>query len=501
MVGPRYAYRYRLLFITTFLVVGCGGCGQIEPASQAISVTQTEIPIQPIPTHIPITQVDEPSEPTAIPTPRGDVPLSEQGPWWVFSTKKCLWAINSDGSGLRRLTDPEYLLSDLAEGVAPKGGHLVYITGTNDINGLTLNLLSFPDGDSRIITLLSSPGSEPSDTSEGSVEYEAARAITYVKSFDWSPDGTSLAFMGMLQGPTSDLYVYSLAQDSIVRHTDGPTQGIRPIYSPLGDFILHAGVASMGSGAGYDMRGFWAGRADGSEFRSLLDPTDSGDEVVVGWIDPETFLVYSWYAFGGMRNLRIINIVNGETYIIWEGCFLDTLALDESTGTVLLAVPSAYSGCIPGVDQGLYLVSALDGSSARIFEGEIRHILWYESASAFLFIAESGMFEVDRNDTILELDVPPDISWFPSISQDTQQIAWAGESGVWLGVLPELGDQPTLKIFDRACRFTTWSPDGTQLIIVDRNGSLYIARAPKFVPVLVASDLITDGFSSTWVGP
>jgi len=306
-----------------------------------------------------------------------------------------------------------------------------------------------------------------------------------------------------MQGPSSDLYVYSLEEQTIARHTDGPTQAIRPIYDPLGENILHAGVASFGSGAGADMRGFWVGRADGSEFRSLLDPSESGDEIVVGWVDPETFLIFSWHAWGGMRDLRTINTLSGETTILWEECFDDKVALDELTGTILLTVHQGYANCLPDVGPGLYRVSAIDGSTVHIIEDDAILINWSDEAALFFAFTEHGLLAVDRDGNFVDLDVPEGAFGLPSVAPGSRQLAWTGESGVWIGSLTKSLDMQPIQIFDQPSRLADWGPDGSYLLFLSWEGSLHVAQAPDFETVLVAEDLGSSrgGVSLAWIWP
>ncbi|HKZ24582.1 MAG TPA: hypothetical protein VJ398_02195, partial [Acidimicrobiia bacterium] len=83
------------------------------------------------------------------------------------------------------------------------------------------------------------------------------RTIVDVSSMAWSPDGRQLAFMGLMEGPTADLYLYSLEDGQIRWLSSGPAHAIRPSWSPDGDYIVHHGVLGMGTGAGFSVTGAW----------------------------------------------------------------------------------------------------------------------------------------------------------------------------------------------------------------------------------------------------
>jgi dipeptidyl aminopeptidase/acylaminoacyl peptidase len=63
-----------------------------------------------------------------------------------------------------------------------------------------------------------------------------------VGGFDWSPDGTQIAFSAtanpdLVQGGTSDIYVLKLADDSVTRIVSQPGPDTRPLWSPDGQQI------------------------------------------------------------------------------------------------------------------------------------------------------------------------------------------------------------------------------------------------------------------------
>jgi hypothetical protein len=147
-----------------------------------------------------------PEEQAGIP----EAPLSDNGPWLLFSAEDGLWALNPDGSGLTHLThEPLAAPRDLRAGISPSGHHLAFVTTTDkgNLTGLRLKLLSLPGGEVQEITPLTSPSTEPNpeDWGEDAWEkvtdpaYNAARAVTVGNGVAWSPDGSKLAFIGAFQ--------------------------------------------------------------------------------------------------------------------------------------------------------------------------------------------------------------------------------------------------------------------------------------------------------------
>jgi hypothetical protein len=413
-----------------------------------------------------------------------------------------LWAVNYDGSGLKKLADGQDILSDLGDGLAPQGGHLAFITGDDMFYGLTLNLLSLPSGETRVLTPLTSPETEPEPDSEMFDEkLEAARSVTFAKSMDWSRDGGRLAFLGVIDGPTSDVYTYSLEEDVITQLTDGPTQAIRPWWDPLGRYILHAGVSSMGTGAGLGMEGFWAVWADGSGAKSLFEPDErSGDEIVVGWNTPDSVVVFTWSVTGN-RDLRSINVESGQIQIYFQGCFNEQMAMNELTAVVLLSVSEFGANCIPGLLQGLYRVPLFREDVTRIVEDEVSYIVWSDEAELFLALSENGVMAVAPSGDFIDLYVPEGTSWFPEVASGSKQLAWTGESGVWIGSIRSSLDQPPEQIFTERTWRAAWGPGGEHLLFITADGSLYVAQRPDFVPLLIAEGVVTQGVDAVWVRP
>ncbi len=237
-----------------------------------------------------------------------DKTLSNGGPWWIFSTPDGLFAINPDGSGLTQFYSGPVNLPWARQILSsPSGGHLAYLVGES--YDATLKITEFPSGDQIAdISLI---------TYDNDQDMDAMRAIVEQPSMAFSPDGQSLAFMGVIDGPTSDLYSYSLDTSEITNLTDGPAQAYQPVWSPDGKNVVHTGVDSFGTGAGSSMVGVWASVVETTDAVSLYDPSDSGSERIIGWVDDQTFIVYSWDPMCGMNNVRTFNIETKQSSVLW----------------------------------------------------------------------------------------------------------------------------------------------------------------------------------------
>ena len=481
--------RQRVLIVVTLIGLLMISCVFFDRISSTDSPVTDPVAEEPAVDEEPAEQppVEEPpAEILEIP----DSPLSYDGPWWIFSTEEGLYALNPDGSGLTQFyfgpTNPPYAQHFEA---SPGGGTLAYIMG--DSYNATLHIFDFSSythiSEKELLTFESDPG------------MDAMRAVVEQPSFAFSPDGSTLAFMGAIEGPTSDLYVFSLDTYQTSRLTDGISQGYQPVWSPDGKYIVHTGVSSFGTGAGAAMSGVWAANAsDSDDVKSLYDPSGSGGETIIGWTDDETFLVYSWDAVCGSGNLRTFNFEGKESEIIWADSFR---AIDYDPANEVVVLSSNDGMCAPDGGAGTYLVPTDGKSPLRVLDETPSQLAW--SADANLFLA-SGDFNawfiaIDSNGQFIDLDMPEGAKGDPAVAPGSRDLAWHGDA-LWVGALLGAIENPPQQIFNEPVYNATWTPDG-QAIIFFADSGLYIAQRPDYTPLLIATGLNNrDGYSG-WVMP
>jgi len=416
-------------------------------------------------------------------------PLSSNGPWWVFSTSNGLFAIDPDGSGLTQFSfDPVNASYAHQIFVSPKEGYLAYLTGESYDATLMINQL--PEGAPITEIALFSFSNDQ--------DLDAIRAIVEHNSLNFSPDGRFLAFMGMIDGPTSDLYLFSLDTLEFTRLTDGPAQAYQPVWSPDGKYILHTSARSFGTGAGYDMAGVWASHAATTDAISLYDPSGSGSETILGWLDNQTFIVYSWEGSCGDHNLRTFNIETEQSASLWQESF-QSIAYDPSNNVALLI--SNDAGCSPADGAGIYLVSADGNAPFRVLEITGSQVIWSKDAGLFMVSGgfDSWTIAVDSMGQFIDLDMPQGAWGFPAVAPGSRDLAWKGET-LWVG--PFLGsiDNPPEAIFNETVYNVTWTPDGKSVLFFADRG-LFIAHQPDYIPTLIANGLNNKNGYSDWVKP
>jgi len=471
--------------------------GLVMTSCSPVSVTETpptketptleEDPKRPMDDKPPIAEAesDTPNEDQEL----ADNPLSEDGPWWIFSTPEGLFAINPDGSGLTQFNF-EPVNSPWARQIviSPHGGYLAHLVGESFDATLKITQLPWPTLITE--TPLLSYSSDP--------DMDAMRAIVEFQSFDFSPDGRFLAFMGVIDGPTSDLYLYSLETFEITRLTDGLSQAYQPVWSPDGKYIVHTGVDSFGTGAGYSMTGVWASVVENTDALSLYDPSGSGSEKIIGWVDDQTFIVHSWDAICGMNNLRTFNIETKESSELWAESFR-AVAFDPINHVALLS--SNDGSCAPNGGVGLYLVPTNGSAPFRFLDDMGPQVIWSEDANLFLVSGDFGswVIAVDSNGQFIDLDMPQGAQVFPVVVPGSGDLAWPGES-LWIGSLLGSIDNPPEEIFNEPVYTVTWAPDGESVIFFADSG-LYIAYQPDFTPILIVEGLDNRNGYSDWIFP
>ena len=172
----------------------------------------------------------------------------------------------------------------------------------------------------------------------------------------WSPNGRYLAFLGAIEGPSSDLYVFDTVTETVTRLTSGENQTIDPEWSPDSQWIIHG---EMFDGHGDDgISAVWAVRPDSSEVRWLFAP--HGWPEIIGWIDESSFYTAD-HRIIGYTALRIIDLDHNEIITAFDldntlcGSVLTTFVFDPESGALFYEF-SLFDECTELAD-GLYLTT------------------------------------------------------------------------------------------------------------------------------------------------
>ena len=425
-------------------------------------------------------QATQASAPQVVPTPDH---LAAQAPWLVISTSDGIWMANPDGSWLTQVSQaPITSPASLGPAIAPDGSRLAYVTSNRDNSylDLSLHLLDLASRKDTTLTALTSASTAANPQSgPGDNNIEAARAMADYDSVAWSPDGSTLAFVGAQQGSSADIYTYVPATGKINHLTSGPSQAYAPSWSPDSQYIVHFGVAGFGTGAGYVMSGAWAVRASDGSVITLYTP-NSGGEYLTGWLDPTTFMVYSWTAACGGESLRSINLASLAPQTVYSGCFAYA-AMDPASKTVLLAGEDSSScNCSPG--KGAFLLKPGSSTPTQVLNDDVAQVSWYAPGQMFLALTYAGRWVGILPDGTQEFNVSAPNGKVAGIIDGP--VAWTEaepkqEAGVWV----QMPVGAPRKIFDQPATNPLWTSDKGDVLVFFSGSDLYAAHAPDFTPV------------------
>jgi dipeptidyl aminopeptidase/acylaminoacyl peptidase len=349
--------------VTPMPTIEASGITAAETSSQTPAPTPT-LTVLPTATYTAVASI--PTR-TAFTIPRApERPLSPNGPWILVQDDRHIYAANADGTGITPLLDFESGRYQQVSGISPHGGYFSFVsTGPDyDLPTSTLSIVSIP-GERVVRALpLMNPAIDYLDPGVCSIDNgQLGQSV-------WSPDGKLLAYVGAAQGPTQDVYLYSVETDQVTRLTDGSDQSSYLSWSPDGKYIYGVGVNCFGTGAGGKISAVWAVTPAGDTMK-LYVPSPlyleipsmgpiraaSGGETLVGWIDAHTFVAHSWSVYCGSYNLRSYNIETRQEHVYWPSCFERVMAEEFLNPSFVLDVWD-YSQEGFETEPGIYLVTS-----------------------------------------------------------------------------------------------------------------------------------------------
>jgi hypothetical protein len=420
--------------------------------------------------------------------------LNSAGPWLIISTTGGIWAANPDGSNLEKITGNVLWQGGLAGAIQPAGNQIVLFSSSGDqYHHLALNLLSLPDGQIQKITDLTTAQTEPGpDMGPGDSSFEAVRAIVDTPSYAWSPDGTRLAFIGVMDGPSADIYLYDTRTNLITRVSQDDSQDYWPSWSPDGDTILYFGAESFGTGAGYAMESVWKANGDGSDYDLVYTPTSSGEELV-GWRDDQIVVIDSWNPICGSGNLRLYNVFTGEETVLQEGCF--NLAETGHWGDANL------NEVMFSTEDGLYLVPADGVEAQKVSDKQVISIRWDQEGSMFVVKFKDGSITTYYSSDGSYEESPTQVQ---DVTMYGMIWAWSNNGaelpGVWIsGPGIDLG-----QIFDKLAYDPIWNYNDNSLFFFSGNDpgtDLYKATFNNYYNDATAVGYLTGDVQGVhWLG-
>lgn len=482
-----------------------------------ITASQTATPTQSVvePTHTP-TSTPLPTTPplptdtsTSLATDTPIPPLSVQGPYLVYLSTlpeggQAITLLNADGNGREVLPLPANgFIPDVRNAVSPDGAWVSFYIGnagkldsgvfdtTSGPFTLTLNLMSLADGSTRrIASLLStdyptnfqttadlaiqgSPDTYKDVTPEQLTNSIAQTFLGGLYTTGWSSNSLYLAFTGETDGPTSDLYIYTVATGRTFRLTSELEQIQWLTWSSDNLTLLYATTNQYVEGSVVD--NFRVIRINGSAAQNL---GQLGYRA--GWASATVYTAYSTGQNGGFSGLTNTNIFTRNATVIWAYPFLD-FAFDLQDGTMAII---GYSG--EGADQqtGIYLQAAnwlfvpLNAISVFPRGGATHRFIALSVDQGIVGIAQDGAISTIRAQTPSALiSISPNWKWMALFD--------AGQSGNIIGIeLYDENDQLVKQPTSLTPSRIIWRADSSGLFF--RSGTeLYYLAIPDGQPVLI----------------
>jgi len=405
------------------------------------------------------------------------------------------WVSNPDGTGLLQLIHGQ--AGPIKSAIAPSGGRLAYFIAPSEPKDLPasivdLNIIQFPSLTQQSIALVTPPiAPQPGRSAEIQFDNLYA-ALVNDNDLAWSPDGSRLAYAGILPGQSVDLFVYSPVDGTGKRLTSGPTQTIDISWSPGGTYIASSGALEMpwgkGGSSGPTIDSVWAVHPDGNGLHQIqtypggsIDPPHR-----IGWVNDHAYVDVYGNLRCGLYGLTFVDVQNSSHYSLVPGP-MQMLAFDPNTGTALVGVseiPSGdqrYEGCGPKMDPGFYMISVSGRCAPQklALEAPPRNdpsnyfLEWSPTATRFFIASDAGVSSIDLNGRVSAVDISPqtfDVFWTGSdfVRASPAGTEWVlyNQQGLWL-VSPNLPVRPIFtsgRVSD-----VLWLPDGSAFLFMSEN--------------------------------
>lgn len=520
-----YISKHQSLLIAALIGVIASGCAQrtLPPTMPATEIPlgfqmattraenmltlvshETEIALTPLPT----------TAPTIAPSATPNVPLATKGPWLLFtatidpSVEHALWAINQDGTGLTELIHETVVYYAPQPVTSLKDGLLIaYITQPDyKSREKFLKILHWPSREVETITRLIN------DT-DGTVGIEPlnARAAVESNGILWSKDGKRFGFVGQIDGPSMDLYLYTLADKSMQRLSTGEGHAFNLSWSPDERWLIHEAFTLQGMG-GPDATGMWAAGMDGSGSLTIFDRAQTPDKYgyvyILRWRDnTHLVLVNEHYEQETIVDIENVDVNTGNATTIFSGNFRDIAYSPEHDVWLMVREP--------GPDQIEFhqpLAIFKHGQITELGQTLILSVYWKPELDTFWGWSHDGkLFSISVDGVVAELPITGEwqVQWWPAVFASPDNSLWAwfnydfydSASELWIGQPME---KPVLINSAHGSDRTDhilWSPDSQRLFMNTGTG-LYVGLRPDFTPVPIAlnvSQYRWDGDLFQWV--
>ena len=426
--------------------------------------------------------------PVPVPTANHPIPA---GLYTMYAGREGIWISEPDGHSLTKLTDLGIGRMNLSRARSPNGDRMALIVQTD--KGLDLVEVLIPGGETKTIVHLYSITNDELMANPTSTRAFRSYAIRDYDNVAWQPGGRYLAFVGAMDGPTSDLYLYDTESGEIRRLTYGLAQAVFPTWSWDGKYILIYGVSWKGpfGGAilGHDhINGVFSVEIDTRKVFRLPAPKSIAFNFV-GWQDERHYITYDSDEKCYSQNLRSVDVVTGEATPLMDASFYYEIAYSPYDAFLF----AAAAGCPNSPGEGTFLLPFGQTTPIKLLDKKVSEVSWVPEIQAF-YAHPEGFFSAEGN----KVYEPPvyEKSFHPAISFKDYQ-AWEvieNQQGRVVVRVPGVDWQTVLEGDVEAMAWNPVSPETLTILLND--GSLYTASSQDFTPQLMGK---MEGVNQIWV--
>ena len=391
-----------------------------------------------------------------------DEPLTEEGPWLIYRSgdhSGTLFLINTNGTG-REIVEIPKVLENLILLPSRNSDYFAIYQYSNEATEVVIHIFHAPEIKIvETIDLVSYPGLIGSDAYH-ELHTGSEHVFWYYEPV-WSPDGRYLAFLGAIDAPSSDVYVYDTVTDHVKRLTSGENHAVDLKWSPDSLWIVHSEVESFDMDCSDDAT--WAVSTNGEVILKLYE---SSCDQILAWTDSSTFMSTD-RTLEANRDVRIVDLHQGQVSYLFEGWFTN-VAFDPIR-FILLMNPRVEYPDTPDYPQGIYFLSVASPSLIML-ESEYRGWLWNSHLERIVsenVECDGGTIAALREDGTYEcIEKPPmDLLWSPS-----------GEWGIPRETKNKIYDENYTLIrtfMNSQAEEFLWSPDSTGLFLIASGQLVY----------------------------
>jgi hypothetical protein len=329
----------------------------------------------------------------------------------------------------------------------------------------------------------------------------------------WSPNGRYLAFVALLDAPTSDLFVYD-TQDGILRRlTHGP-DWVGPIeWSPDGTQIIMQELLNdfefLFDPYAKPPSSVWSVSVSTREIKLLYSTEEAyAQQNILLWLDDQRFIAYEGFLVNAdqARTLRLVDLETGASRILFDGVFVEVSF--DPVHEVFAIYEQSTENCLP---SSICLVSMKDGTIRTL--KEIPTFLsfpdWEENTGMFVSSTDcendpqslqafnyQGSLRCVRKPAPTPTAVPLEAM---SYTAPNEMWSLSVKDGLWL----ETEGKPAVQVSPDTASSVIWCPDSSCFFFSvaqqDQRSSLYHVSLPDLTVKMVDEGIESTG-GYQWLG-